>query len=43
MACVFKVDKGNLVYKVDIAESMNVDIKTQVNLCQHRVQLSMST
>ncbi len=42
-AYVFKVDKENLVYKVDIAKIMNVDIKPQVNLCRHRAQLSMST
>ncbi len=43
LAYVFQVDKENLVYKVDIAKIMNVNINTQVIFCQHRAQLSMLT
>jgi len=43
LAYVFKVDKENLVYKVDIANIMHVYIKTQVNFGRHRSLSSKST
>jgi hypothetical protein len=39
---VLKVDKENLVYKVDLAKIMNVDFKTQVIFCRLKAQFSMS-
>jgi len=39
----YKVDKENLVHKVNIAKIMNVDINTLFILCRPKVQSPMST